>query len=135
MTVTVLKTTFPKAEPKVITYRTPYDPKELEKILKENLENMGEKTYECFEGKVMVSYNSVSREKRRTIRANDKPWVTKELRKEIMYRSQLENKKFNYGREEDFIAFKQQQNYCNRLYHRARKDYYNNLDIKCITDT
>ena len=62
----------------------------------------------------MVSYNSVSREKRRTIRANDKPWVTKELRKEIMYRSQLENKKFNYGREEDFIALKLQQNYFNR---------------------
>ena len=51
-----------------------------------------------------------------------------------MYRSQLEKRKFEYGREEDLIAFKRQQNYCNRLYQRARKDHYNNLDVKNITD-
>ena len=116
MTVTVLKTTFPKAKPRVITYRTPYNPIDLENELKRNLEDMFDKTYENFENKVTITYNSVSAEKRRTIRANDKPWVTKEMRKEIMYRSQLENKKFKFGREEDFIAFKRQQNYCNRLY-------------------
>ena len=76
---------------------------------------MVEKTYENFENKVTNSYNSVSTEKRRTVRANEKPWVTKEMRKEIMYRSELENRKFKFGREEDFIAFKRQQNYCNRL--------------------
>ena len=134
MTVTVLKTTFPKAKPKMITYRTPYDPQDLENALRENLEGMVEKTYENFENKVTNSYNSVSREKQRTVRANEKPWVTKEMRKEIMYRSQLENRKFKFGREEDIIAFKRQQNYCNRLYRRARKEYCDNLDIKNITD-
>ena len=134
MTVTVLKTTFPKVKPKVITYRTRYDPLDLENALKENLEGMVEKTYENFENRVNNSYNSVSAEKRRTVRANEKPWVTKEMRKEIMYRSQLENRKFKFGREEDFIAFKRQQNYCNRLYHRARKEYCDKLDIKNITD-
>ena len=134
MTVTVLKTTFPKAKPRVITYRTPYNPVDLESVLKENLEDLDEKTYENFENKVTFSYNSVSTEKRRTIRANDKPWVTKEMRKEIMYRSQLENRKFKFGREEDIIAFKRQQNYCNRLYHRTRKDYFDKLDVKNITD-
>ena len=134
MTVTVLKTTFPKAKPRVITYRTPYNPLDLERALKENLEGMIDKTYESFENKVTISYNSVSAEKRRTIRANDKPWVTKEMRKEIMYRSQLENRKFKFGREEDIVAFKRQQNYCNRLYQRARKDYCDKLDIKNITD-
>ena len=134
MAVTVLKTTFPKANPRIITYRTPYDPKAFERVLKHNLDNMEEKTYECFEGKVTLSLNSVSKVKQRTLRANDKPWVTKEMRKEIMYRSQLEKRKFDYGREEDLIAFKRQQNYCNRLYQRARKDHYNNLDVKNITD-
>ena len=134
MTVTVLKTTFPKAKPKVITYRTPFDPLDLENALKENLEGMVEKTYENFENNVNKSYNSVSTEKQRTVRANEKPWVTKEMRKEIMYRSQLENRKFKFGREEDVQAFKRQQNYCNRLYHRARKEYCDKLDIKNITD-
>ena len=77
MAVTVLKTTFPKAKPKIITYRTPCDPQDLEIALKRNLDNMEEKTYECFEGKVTLSLNSVSTVKRRTLRANDKPWVTK----------------------------------------------------------
>ena len=134
MTVTVLKTTFPKAKPRVITYRTPYNPLDLENALKENLEGMTEKTYENFENKVTISYDSVSTEKQRILRANDKPWVTKEMRKEIMYRSQLQNKKFKFGRPEDIEAFKRQQNYCNRLYHRARKDYCDKLDIKSITD-
>ena len=112
----------------MITHRTPYGSKHLE------MERMKEKTYECFEDKVTVSLNSISDVKQRTLRANDKPWVTKEMRKEIMHRSRLENRKFVYGREEDFVAFKRQQNYCNRLYHRARKNYYNNLDVKNVTD-
>ena len=51
-----------------------------------------------------------------------------------MFRSQLENRKFKSGREEDKIAFKKQQNYCNRLYKKERKSFYNKLDLKNITD-
>ena len=58
----------------------------------------------------------MSTEKQRTIRANEKPWITKEMRKEIIYRSQLEKKRFKLGGQEEFIAFKTQQNYCNRLH-------------------
>ena len=107
MTVTVLKTTFPKAKPRVITYRTPYNPLDLENALKENLEGMTVKTYENFENKVTISYNSVSTKKQRVLRANDKPWVTKEMRKEIMYRSQLENRKFRFGRQEERSTHRQ----------------------------
>ena len=49
MTVTVLKTTFPKAKPRIITYRTPYDPDDLATALVENLGQMRENTYEEFE--------------------------------------------------------------------------------------
>ena len=49
MTVTVLKTTFPKAKPRVITYRTPYNPIDLQNALKENLEGMVDKTYESIQ--------------------------------------------------------------------------------------
>ena len=40
MTITVLKTTFPKAKPRIITYRTPCETVDLEIALKENLEKM-----------------------------------------------------------------------------------------------
>ena len=134
MTVTVLKTTFPKSKPRVITYRTPYEITDLENALKENLEKMEEKKYENFQEAVMTSYDSVSSEKQRTLRANDKPYVTKEMRKAIMHRSLLQNRKFMCGTEESKAAFKRQKNYCNRLYKRERRDHYNKLDLKNITD-
>ena len=134
MTITVLKTTFPKDKPRIITYRTPYETADLEIALKENLGKMDGKNYECFEEAVTCSYDSVSAKKQRTVRANEKPYVTKDMRKAIMLRSQLENRKFKSGKEEDKIAFKRQQNYCNRLYKKERKSFYNKLDLKNITD-
>ena len=47
MTVTVLKTTFPKATPRIISYRSPYEVEDLEKPLIENL--IKTKSYESFE--------------------------------------------------------------------------------------
>ena len=134
MTLTVLKTTFPKSIPKVICYRTPYEQSELEIALKRNLEGMTEQTYANFEGAVVDSYNSVSSTKQRTVRANEKPYVTKEMRRAIMLRSQLQNRKFKYGSEENIKACKKQENYCNRLYKRERRNHYNKLNVKDITD-
>ena len=69
---------------------------------------MRENTYEEFEDAISRSYDSVSDKKSKTLRANDKDFVTGEMRKAIMKRSQLENKKFKYGTEEAIKAFKQQ---------------------------
>ena len=74
------------------------------------------------------------REKRRTVRANQKPWMTKELRKGIMRRSMLQNKLFKYGPEAYEAELKKQQNFCNRAYKRARKNYCKNLKLENIID-
>ena len=134
MTITVLKTTFPKSDPRILTYRTPYEIADLENAMKENLGKMKEKKYEDFQDAVKTSYDSVSKEKQRTLRANDKPYVTKEMRKAIMHRSLLQNRQFKLGTEESKANFKKQKNYCNRLYKRERRDHYNKLDLKNITD-
>ena len=134
MTVTVLKTTFPKAEPRIITYRTPYETKDLLYALSINLAKMKEDTYEEFENAVTLSIDSVSTEKRKSLRANDKNFVTKEMRKAIMKRSYLENRKFEQRTEEATLAFKKHKNYCNRLRKRTKRNHYDNLDLKNITD-
>ena len=134
MAVTVLKTTFPRAKPRIITYRTPYETKDLVYALTVNLRKMKENTYEEFEDAVTLSYDTVSAKKQKSLRANEKDFMTKELRKAIMKRSYLENRKFELGTAEAIQAFKKQKNYCNRLRKRTRKDYYNNLDLKKITD-
>ena len=56
------------------------------------------------------------------------------MRKAIMLRSQLQNKLYTHNTIEYQIAFKRQKNYCNRLYKRERKKYYNNLNLNNITD-
>ena len=123
MTLTVLKTTFPKSIPKVICYRTPYGLTELETTLKKNLQDMTEQTYSNFEDAVVGSYNYVSSTKQRTIRTNEKPYVSKEMRRAIMLRSQLQNRKFKHGSEENIKVGKKQENYCNRLYKKERRNH------------
>ena len=50
-------------------------------------------------------------------------------------RSKLENKYLKSRSLTDRDIFKKQKNYCNRLYKKERKNYYDNIDIKVITDT
>ena len=72
--------------------------------------------------------------KKKVVRANQKPYVTKRLRKAIMKRSNLENKFYKYSSEVNRISFKKQKNYCNRLYKRERRNYYSKLKLNNITD-
>ena len=136
MTVTVLKTTFPKAEPRIITYRD-YSSnfgQDLEIDLKRNLEVIEKGKYNPFEDVVKNTLQTYYPEKRRTVRANHKPYVTKEMRNSMMRRSQLQNKVFKYGGQTYAAELKKQKNYCNRLYKRERKKFYTNLKLNNITD-
>ena len=60
--------------------------------------------------------------------------MNKDLRKAIMTRARLFNKlrKFNYP--ENQLAYKRQLNYCVKLLKRSKKDFYNNLNVKKVTD-
>ena len=72
--------------------------------------------------------------KKKTVRANHKEYVSKEMRKNIMTRSRLQNYFWKYGTEACKLELKKQQNRCNKLYKRERKNYYKNLDPKKIED-
>ena len=60
--------------------------------------------------------------------------MTKTLRKAIMRRSQLQTKYFKNKSQKDYLAFKKPRNFCSKLYKKERKNHYNSLDIKNITD-
>ena len=72
--------------------------------------------------------------RKKVIRANNMPYMTKILRKAIMRRSALQKRFYKSKCLEDKDAFKKQRNYCNRLYKRERRKYFNNLNLKDITD-
>ena len=57
-----------------------------------------------------------------------------ELRKAIMTRTRLLNKLRKFNCPENQLAYKRQRNYCAKLLKRSKKDFYNNLNVKKVTD-
>ena len=51
-----------------------------------------------------------------------------------MDRSRLQNNFWKYGTEQCRLELKRQVNFCNRLYKKERKNFYKNLNPKCIED-
>ena len=72
--------------------------------------------------------------KKKFVRANHAPYMTKALRKAIMHRSQLESKYFKIRTKENFNLYKKQRNFCSKLYKKEKKQYYNSLDTTKVTD-
>ena len=135
MVITVTKMTFHKNPPKEIYYR---DYKKFDQDLFR--EELAEKLYGCdscydtFEEIFINVLNKHAPLKKKFLGANHAPYMTKTLRKAIMRRSQLQTKYFKNKSQNDYRAFKKQRNFCSKLYKKERKNYYNSLDIKNITD-
>ena len=72
--------------------------------------------------------------KQKYVRANNKPFVNKEIKKAIMTRSRLRNKFLKYKTAENQFAYNQQRNYCLALVRKTKKDFFKNLDYKVIAD-
>ncbi len=72
--------------------------------------------------------------KQKVYRANDKPYMTKALRRAIMLRSSMKNKYMKYKTPDLHRAYKKQKNFTNRLLQKERKLFFSNLDLKKITD-
>ena len=60
--------------------------------------------------------------------------MNKQLRKAIMTRTRLLNKYRKYNSAENLFAYKRQRNLCVKLLRKSKKDFYNNLNVKRITD-
>ena len=134
MPITVLKTTFEKVKPKEIMYR---DYKHFnENKFREELNNSLSKctTYIEFENTFMNILQHNAPLKKKYIRANHAPYMTKILRKAMMKRSELESRYYKTRLMSDKEIYKKQKNFVSKLYKKERKNYYKNLDLKIFTD-
>ena len=73
--------------------------------------------------------------KKKYIRANHSKFVTKELRKAIMLRSKLRNQFLKTKSQEFKMKYNQQRNLCVSITRKAKRNYYENLDLRDITDS
>ena len=68
------------------------------------------------------------------VRANESPFMTKELRKAVMPRSRLRNKLNRDNTLSAKLTYKKQRNLCTHLVRKAKRDYHSNLEPSCISD-
>ena len=128
MIYTILKSTFIKSQPSIVTYRSFKNFEknsfldELRCLLNQSVPTDTSEFYSLFEF-VIDKHAPIIK---KVIRGNNKPHLTKCLRKAIMYRSFLRNK-YNKTRSlNDLIAYKKQRNYVTYLNRKAKSNYFNN---------
>ena len=122
---TVLKTTYERFPPKLLTYRS------YEHSWNDSLKNKFEsEAYAIQSGDIgslktaiIKSLNAVAPFKKRIVRGNNKPHLTSLIRKEIMTRSRLKNKANKSGKEEDLKAYKKQRNLVLKLNRKTKKNF------------
>ena len=131
-----MKTTFPKAQPKIIYYRDykNFDLYNFRTDLREQLKRDVEKDYFHFELTFLRVLEEHAPMKKKVLRANDKPYMTKTLRKAIMRRSTLKSKYLKNKSDESLKEFKKHKNFTKRLARKERIKYFANLDINQYTD-
>ena len=96
--------------------------------MKESFDEKKTGEYNVFEATFLQLIFLHAPTKKKVIRANNMPYMTKTLRKAIMRRSALKNKFYKSKSLEGQDAFRKQRNFCNRLYKREKRKYF-------ITDT
>ena len=136
MSLTVMKTTFPKSQPKIIYYRDykNFDLAKFRAELREELKKSESTGYYHFEVTFLKVLEKHAPMKKKVVRTNDKPYMTRILRKAIMRRSTLKNKYLKEKTDVSLKAFKKQKNYTKRLAKRERTKYFANLDLNKYTD-
>ena len=139
LTVTVLKTFFKKQEPKIIKYRDfkkfsnqVFRDELYQKLYCNNV--LKTISFETFQKISIDILDRLAPIKEKHIRSNHSDFVTKNMRKAIMTRSRLLNKLQTEKTKENKDAYNKQRNYCVSLSRKTKKDFYNSLDVKKVTD-
>ena len=138
MKATALKGSFRKRGPRIITYRdyNKFNNSVFRAELQEELTSNSDGNQD------FTNVNRISKRvldkhapcKKKYVRANDGPFMTKELRKANMKRTRLKNR-FNKNRtNENWTAFKKQRNFCVKLLRQNKRSYYNRLDPKVVSE-
>ena len=130
MVHTILKTTHDRLPPKVVSFRfyrnfsETYFREELARKLNEN----PPENYVEFENLYITTLNGFAPKKSVSIRGNNKPHMSKKLRKAMMNRTRLKNGATVTRDDEDVRKYKIQKNLVVRMNRKAKRDFYKNLD-------
>ena len=138
MTVTVMKMTYHKLKPKVISYRdySRYCNENFKRDLTISLQQFHAQNipYELFEKTLMIVLNLHAPIKQKYLRGNHQPFMNKSLSKAIMHRSKLRNIYIKNKTDINKRNYAKQRNFCVNLLRKVKRDYYSALNISNVTD-
>ena len=96
--------------------------------------NLNTTDLEGFMKTVFHIFNKHAPIKRKYIRANEAPFMTKDLHKAIIKRSKLRNKFLKSRNLFKWKNYTSQRNICKKLLKNTKRTYFNNLGIRKVTD-
>ena len=133
---TILKSRFTKLPPKTIRYRD-YSKYSDDQFLTELSFNLAKESPDSIESFTELFDKTLDKHapfKTVIIRGNNKPHMSKTLRKAIMLRTRLKNRSVKTRNEADFQRCRLQRNLVVKLNKRAKREYFGNLDMNSIKD-
>ena len=134
LVLSVFKTTFTKSKTKEIIYRDSrkFNEQYFKNDLCTELSSKSIKSYGSFKNIFLNTLNKHAPIKKKMLRTNHPPYITKALRKGILKRSYLENLYFKTP--ESMEKYKKQKSFCSKLYKKERRKYFESLDPSKIVD-
>ena len=135
LTVTEFKMSFQKCKPRIITYRNykNYD----NDVLRSEIQtfcSLKETDLGLFKESIFCIFNKLAPIRKKYLRANEAPFMTKELHNAIMKRSRYRNKFLKDKSQTSRENYKIQRNLCKKLLRKTKKSYFESLNTKKITD-
>ena len=103
--------------------------------MQEKLKRLENDTFSVFNSAFTNLLNAHVPLKTETLRYNNKTFITKEIRKEIMKRSKLKDLFNKNKNKENWCYLKIQRNYRIDPLYKIKKQSYENLDIKKVTES
>ena len=140
MTVTVLKSYLEKKQPKMISYRdfgkfsnNYFRTQILRDFLTLHLSS-DSPSLDLYVDICIRALDIYNPRKKKYLRANNSPFINKAISKVVMDCTRLRNMFLKNRSAENKLVYNGQKIYCVSLTHKSKRDYYNNLDNRNVTD-
>ena len=139
MTVTAMKTTFQKLDPKIIRYRDyrkycndSFRQDRLSTLVMENIKLSND--LEKFIDTYINTLDQFAPRNKKYSRGNNMPFINKSLFRAHMKKNRLRNSYLKKCSEQNRLSYVKQSNYCVSLLRKTKKDYNANLNVKDIVN-
>ena len=137
LVVTLLRSKVESLPPKIISYRTykQFNEGKFKDLFLSYLNEleMSDLSVDVFKMTFLNALNSFAPVKKKYLRANHSKFVNKELSEAMMLRTKLRNKFYKQKTTETRSAYNKQRNICISILRKAKRSYFENLDIKNLS--